>query len=111
MDIVVIGIDISKKKFDLALSYSEKKWLNRVFSNDIKGFEALLNWLEQKNISSATFALEATGCYGEDLSRFLHDKGFTVLVINPAQVKCFGQSGLSRAKTDKKDGVPRRPPF
>ena len=103
MDIIVIGIDISKKKFDLALNYSGKKWLNRVFSNDIKGFDALLNWLGQNNISSATFALEATGRYGEDLSRFLYDRGFNVLVMNPAQVKYFGQSGLSRAKTDKKD--------
>ena len=103
MRMIVIGIDISKKKFDLALSFSCKKWLNRVFSNDIKGFEALLNWFDQKNITSATIALEATGCYGEDLARFLYDKGFTVLVVNPAQVKYFGHSGLARAKTDKKD--------
>jgi transposase len=103
MDRIVIGIDISKKNFDLALNFSGKKWLNRVFTNDQKGFESLLYWLQQKEICRAMVALEATGCYAENLARFLYDKGYTVLVLNPAQVKYFGKSKLSRAKTDKKD--------
>ena len=103
MDRIVIGVDISKKNFDVALYSPDKKWLNRVFANNQKGFEALLNWFRQKEFSPDRVAMEATGRYGEELARFLYDKGYTVLVLNPAQVKYFAKSKLSRAKTDKKD--------
>ncbi len=41
--------------------------------------------------------------YGEALSYYLIDKGFIVSVVNPAQIKSFAQSELSRNKTDKAD--------
>jgi transposase len=103
MDRIVVGIDISKKKFDVCLLLPDNKVSNRVFKNAPEGFTAFLNFLEQKNVSACRIAMEATGCYGDDLARVLHDKGHTVLVINPAQIKYFGKSKLSRSKTDKKD--------
>ena len=83
--------------------FPNSKVLNRVFKNNPEGFSAFLTFLDQKNSGSCHIAMEATGWYGEDLARALHDKGHIVLVINPAQIKYFGKSRLSRSKTDKKD--------
>ncbi len=47
--------------------------------------------------------LEATGSYGEALALYLFDAGLTVSVVNPAQVKAFAASRLTRTKTDKVD--------
>jgi transposase len=47
--------------------------------------------------------LEATGTYGEPLALFLHEAGQRVSVINPAAIKAFARSRLSRTKTDKVD--------
>jgi transposase len=102
MHSIIIGLDISKKKFDLALT-DGKKWSHRVFANNLKGFDALFLWLQHKNILCATVVLEATGRYGEDVAQFLYDKGYTLHIVNPAQIKFFAKSNLSRAKTDKKD--------
>ncbi len=103
MNKINVGIDISKKKFDVCMLLSNGKALNRVFKNDLEGFTAFFNFLDQKESGYCRVAMEATGCYGEDLARVLYDKGHTVLIINPAQIKYFGKSRLSRSKTDKKD--------
>jgi len=99
-----LGIDISKKDFDVAL-LRNNKFKNKKFANNPKGFSALLNWLEGLSVIAAdTHAcMEATGVYGESLATFLHDSGFTVSVVNGARIKGYAQSELSRTKTDKKD--------
>jgi len=47
--------------------------------------------------------LEATGSYGEALALYLFDAGYRVSVVNPAAVKAFAASCLTRTKTDKVD--------
>ena len=47
--------------------------------------------------------LEATGTYGEALAGYLFDAGLTVSIVNPAAVKAFAASRLTRTKTDKVD--------
>jgi transposase len=103
MNKINVGIDISKKKFDVCLLLPNSKALTQAFSNDAKGFADLLKWFDQKEVSPCRATMEATGWYGEDLARVLYNKGHTVFVVNPAQIKYFGKSKLSRAKTDKKD--------
>ena len=78
------------------------KYKFKIFKNNIKGFEELYIWLGE-NIKTIHFCLEATGTYGEALSYYLADKGLIVSVVNPAQIKGFSQSELSRNKTDKAD--------
>lgn len=99
-----LGIDISKKDFDVAL-LREGKFKNKKFINSPKGFSALASWLEGLGASAADVhaCMEATGVYGEPLAIFLYDQGFYVSVVNGARVKGFAQSELSRTKTDKKD--------
>jgi transposase len=47
--------------------------------------------------------MEATGVYWEAVAEYLANRGMTVSVINPAQIKAFGTSRLVRTKTDKVD--------
>ena len=97
-----LGIDISKQKFDVAL-LKGTKLKHKKFPNNLKGFEALLEWLAHHEAESAHVCLEATGIYSEALSEFLHDREMTVSIVNPARIKGFAQSELLRSKTDKVD--------
>jgi transposase len=101
MNTITIGIDISKKKFDVSISNLKTKKVNKVFNNDHRGFEQLKSMLPEE--SEVIAALEATGCYGENLTRFLYNNGIKVFVLNPAQVKSYAKSMLLRNKTDKVD--------
>ena len=47
--------------------------------------------------------MEATGIYWEESAQFLALTGFTVSVVNPAQIKAYGASRLTRSKTDAVD--------
>ncbi len=97
------GIDISKLKFNACLIQPSGKLKHKVFPNTSAGFEQLRDWLSKQRVESVHACLEATGSYGEALSLFLHEAGHTVSVINPAAVKAFAASRLSRTKTDRID--------
>lgn len=98
----VLGIDLAKKKFDVAL-LNNGKCRSKVFENNPAGFSALLAWLAKNGVEIVHACMEATGSYGETLARFLHDTGHSVSVTNPARIKAFGQSELLRTKNDKTD--------
>jgi len=102
MPISILGIDISKQRFEVALLV-ETKIKNKSFQNTTEGFETLALWLKKQNLHQVNACLEATGNYGEDLATFLHETGHTVSMVNPARIKGFAQSELIRTKTDKID--------
>ena len=52
---------------------------------------------------NAHFCMEATGIYYESLADFLYQNKFVVSVVNPAKIKGFGLSELSRTKNDRAD--------
>jgi transposase len=117
MTLPPLGIDISKSKFDACLVRDGGKLRHRVFPNSPAGFSQLSAWLLKHHVGRAHTCLEATGAYGEALATYLHEAGHTVSVVNPAQIKAYAQSRLSRAKTDKADATliaqfcaERRPP-
>jgi transposase len=101
----VLGIDVSKKKFDVALPRDEK-YKTKSFGNDAKGFKALEEWLHRLGADRVHACMESTNTYGERLAEFLHDAGSVVSVVNPARIKGFAKSELSRTKTDKTDAKP-----
>jgi transposase len=112
-----LGIDISKRKFDVCLVRDGGKLRHRVFPNTPAGFAQLSAWLSRHGVERAHACLEATGTYGEALATHLHDAGHTVSIVNPAAIKAYAQSRLSRATTDKADATliaqfcsERRPP-
>jgi transposase len=98
-----LGIDIAKLKFNVCLINPEGKLKHRVFPNTLTGFEHLLDWLSKQGIERVHACLEATSTYGESLSLFLHEAGQTVSLVNPAAIKAFAGSRLSRTKTDRVD--------
>lgn len=103
--VAVLGIDISKNKFDVAL-LKDGKIKNKVFENNPPGFEALTKWLAKQEIEGdarAHACMEATGTYGEALGLYLADQGHVISVVNPVRVKGFGMSMMARTKTDKSD--------
>lgn len=101
----IIGIDISKLKFDLCLLRESGKLKHKVFANTPSGFLQLSAWLKKQKVESAHLCLEATGTYGEALATYLFDAGHLVSIINPAVIKAYAQSHLSRTKTDKADAT------
>jgi transposase len=98
-----LGIDISKLKFNACLIQHSGKLKHKVFPNSEPGFEQLREWLSRQGVERVDACLEATGTYGEALSLFLYQAGHRVSVINPAAVKAFAGSRLSRTKTDRVD--------
>ncbi|PYS49152.1 MAG: IS110 family transposase [Acidobacteria bacterium] len=103
MTLPTFGIDIAKLKFNVCLINLTGKLRHKVFPNTRTGFEQLRQWLTNQGAQSVHACMEATGTYGDSLSLFLHEAGHTVSVINPAAVKAFAGSRLSRTKTDRVD--------
>jgi transposase len=103
MNLPRLGIDIAKVKFNACLLQLTGKLKHKVFPNNAAGFAQLQEWLEKQEAQLVHACLEATGTYGEALSHFLHQQGHTVSVMNPAAIKAFAASRLSRTKTDRVD--------
>lgn len=92
----IIGIDISKAKFDAFIS---EKSSHQEFVNASKGFNQLLKHCDKDTI----VVMESSGYYHTPLAYFLYKNGVQVSVVNPLVIKRFSQMQLNRAKTDKKD--------
>jgi transposase len=105
MTFSIVGIDISKLKFDLCLLRDNGKLKHKVFANTANGFLQLSAWLQKQRVELVHACMEATGTYGEALAIYLFDTGHRVSIINPAVIKAYAQSHLSRTKTDKVDAT------
>lgn len=99
-----IGIDIAKRKFDLAW-LSAGKLKTKVFDNTEQGHAELLAWLKKHKLTTENchLAMEATSQYYELVALTLFDAGYIVSVVNPLQIKAFGESLMRRQKTDRAD--------
>jgi len=62
MSVTVLGIDIAKQKFDVAL-FAKGKIKNKTCKNSTEGFESLSLWLEKQGIKMVHACMEATGNY------------------------------------------------
>lgn len=100
----VVGIDIAKHSFDIATLQANGKYRTKAkLSNDPAGFQVFLQWLLKHSEAGSWVVMEATGVYHEALAEWLHDQGFRVCVLNPAQVAHYARSRLQRVKTDQVD--------
>lgn len=98
----ILGIDIAKYKYDVALMLNGK-FKNKVFDNNQTGFIALIDWLSSHQVTHVHACMEATGIYWEALATYLADAGLSVSVVNPAQISAYAKSVLQRGKTDVQD--------
>ena len=99
----ILGVDVAKAKLDVALRLVNGKYRSKVVDNAPAGFAQLSQWLQKHEVVALHVCMEATGTYWEAVAEYLADAGFTVSVVNPAQIKAYGAAGMVRTKTDKVD--------
>lgn len=100
---MILGIDIAKEKFDVALYKDKQRISTGQFANNPAGFKKLSQWLKNKSTGQVWACMEATGRYGDALALYLHQTGHQVSMVNPARIKKYAESQLQRNKTDKLD--------
>jgi transposase len=94
------GIDTSKAKLDIAVHDRTERWQ---VGNTLSGWRTLVANLAKAGVTRV--GIEATGGYERGVVEHLRAAGFTVLVLQPMQVKAFGRVHLRRAKNDALDAV------
>lgn len=102
MTLAILGIDVAKDSYQVTLLLTARR-TRQSFQNQAAAFAELRRWLQAQGVTELHACLEATGRYGEPLAGYLHAQGYTVSVVNPAQIKHYAQSQLRRNKTDKLD--------
>ena len=100
---MILGIDIAKDKFDVALYKSRKLIATGQFNNTPASLKKLSKWLKNKAADQVWACMEATGRYGDALALYLHQAGHQVSMVNPSRIKKYAESKLQRNKTDKLD--------
>lgn len=104
----VLGIDIAKETFSVALLTTDQTPKHKQFANTSDGFNALIVWLSSQFVSDLRrlhACMEATSHYGDALAAFLVQNQAIVSVVNPAAIRAFGRAEMSRTKTDKADAA------
>jgi transposase len=94
------GIDISKSKCDIAVHGA---CLPLCVANEEAGWQRAAEHLKRAGVTRV--GLEASGKYERGITRYLQHAGFTVVMMQPLQVKAFAKLHLKRAKTDTLDAV------
>jgi transposase len=89
MSHLILGIDVSKLKFNVCLIREMGSLKHRVFANTEAGFSELSQWLTKNHVAQVHACLEATGTYSEALATYLYDNGHQVSVVNPAATKAY----------------------
>lgn len=103
-----VGIDVAKEKLDVVCwsRLPNVKPRYRKFANTAAGQQELIAWIGPISPQSVHVCLEATGIYGEAaVAERLHEVGYPVSIVNPLRIKRYGESELSRQKTDKGDAA------
>ncbi len=98
MDAIVVGIDVSKDRLDVAVRPTGEVF---VVARDAEGLDSLIARLLP--LAPAAIAVEATGGYETVVAASLAAAGLAVVVVNPAQIRAFAQALGRRAKTDPID--------
>ena len=100
MDIIAVGIDVSKDRLDVAVHPGGEAF---AMQRNGTGLERLAVRLTQ--LAPAIVALEATGGFETIAAAALGGAGLPVVVVNPAQVRAFAKALGQRAKTDPIDAA------
>ena len=103
---IAVGIDVSKSKSTVAILDSYGTVLATPFNmaHTQPEMNALASRLKAFN-EPVTILLEYTGHYHYPVLKKLQEEGFPVCVVNPYQMKKYGDVEIHKAKTDKKDAL------
>ena len=100
MDIITVGIDVSKDRLDVAVRPSGEAF---AVERNAAGLDRLADRLRE--LSPGIVALEATGGFETVAAAALAAVGLPVVIVNPAQVRNFAKALGQRAKTDPIDAL------
>ena len=100
MDAIVVGIDVSKDRLDVAVRPSGEAF---TVERNAAGLERLIERLRM--LSPYIVALEATGGFETVVVAAVAAAGVPVVVVNPAQIRAFARALGQRAKTDPIDAA------
>lgn len=103
---IAVGIDVSKSKSTVAILDSYGTVLATPFNmaHTQPEMNALVSRLKSFD-EPVTILLEYTGHYHYPVLKKLQEEGFPVCVVNPYQMKKYGDVEIRKAKTDKKDAL------
>ena len=103
---LAVGIDVSKSKSTVAILDSYGTVLATPFNmaHTQPEMNALVSRLKAFD-EPITILLEYTGHYHYPVLKKLQEEGFPVCVVNPYQMKKYGDVEIRKAKTDKKDAL------
>jgi transposase len=100
MDKIIVGIDVSKDRLDVAVRPSGEAF---AVGRNAAGLEELAARL--RTLSPQVVALEATGGFETIAAAALASTGLPVVIVNPAQIRSFAKAIGQRAKTDPIDAA------
>ena len=103
---IAVGIDVSKSKSTVAIldSYGTVLATPFTMAHTQPEMNALIARLKELD-GPVTILMEYTGHFHYPVLKKLQDEGFPVCVVNPYQMKKYGDVEIHKAKTDKKDAI------
>jgi transposase len=98
-----LGIDISKKKIDAALTIDGKNFHEVIVENQLKSIQEFFKQLKSQisSLDKLIICMEHTGIYGQHLLDVAVDKHLHICVEPGIQIK--QSQGMTRGKNDKVD--------
>jgi transposase len=102
--VIAVGIDVGKRTHEACFLAADGQPVGRPlrFASTAAGVRLLEERLAALP-EPAAVALEASGRYWLGLQRRLAAGGRAVVVVNPLQVGAFRETGVRKAKTDRRD--------
>jgi len=100
MDIIAVGIDVSKDRLDVAVDPDGEAF---VVERNGTGLQQLVARLKQ--LAPTIVVLEATGGFETVAAAAVGGAGLPIAIVNPAQVRAFAKALGRRAKTDPIDAA------
>ena len=100
MEVITVGIDVSKDRLDVAVRPGAQAF---AVERNASGLDQLAQRLRQ--LAPQIVALEATGGFETIVAAALAAAELPVVVVNPAQVRAFAKALGQRAKTDPIDAA------
>ena len=118
---LVVGVDVAKKDFAVAIRDDEGEKELGTFENETRGHQALTEQVngicDNRGVQQIHLIIEATGGYEAALVAHVYEHEWLVSMPNPKQVRDWAKGVGYRVKTDRVDarilahyGFERNPP-
>ena len=103
---IAVGIDVSKSKSTVAILNEDGSIRAKPFDvhHVANELHALVDYIERTS-EPPTILMEPTSHYHYPLLKAFQEANLPVCLINPYQMKKYGDTALRKAKTDKRDAL------